>query len=253
MARTRKSGVVDGFNVYKAAQRAVQEDGAQPPSGKLPDGAEEKPEPHERKIGSHIGRTVLPTKHEVSCYECGYEFALTGAVKSTFCSKCRAKLSVENVVINRAWAEDVKTAGTVHVKPDGVVTSGELVANHVILEGQVTGGHIRVFRWLELRSAAGYQPQRLEAQRLRIGADTHLILPEVRYEQVEVLGTLKARIEAGARLVVKPGGRVEGDVRTPEVQVEEGGTLVASLDVRPSRAIPVAHAVADDAPLGRTA
>jgi hypothetical protein len=78
--RNRKSDVVDGFNVYKAAQRAAHEKKppATPEAAPAPAAAEAP-----KKIGSHIGRTVLPSKHDVTCYECGYDFQLTGAVKST--------------------------------------------------------------------------------------------------------------------------------------------------------------------------
>jgi cytoskeletal protein CcmA (bactofilin family) len=253
VARSRKSEIVDGFSVYKAAQRA--QGGKQPPEA-----AESPPVKGEgeetgsgRKIGSHIGRTVLPSKHEVTCYECGYEFQLAGAIKSTYCSKCRAKLTVENVTIDRAWSADVKTAGVLRIAADGVVEGGVLMANHVILEGRVTGGHVRAFRWLELRTAAGYAPEWLEATRLRIGADAHLILPEVRFDQVEILGTLKARIHAGEWVHVKDGGRVEGEVHTPQVDVELGGVLKAMLEIRPSGLAGARPDSADGVALGRTA
>lgn len=252
VARSRKSDIVDGFNVYKAAQRAAQE-GRKPSDAEEPPPSSGKPPEGERKIGSHIGRTVLPTKHEVTCYECGYEFQLAGAVKTTYCSKCRAKLTVESVTINRAWSEDVKTAGSLRIASDGVVEAGTLMANHVILEGRVIGGHVRAFRWLELRTASGYAPERLEATRLRIGADAHLILPEVRFDQVEVLGTLKARIHAADWVQVRPGGRVEGEVHTPRMDVEMGGMLRASLEIHPAGTQAAHPSMDGDVELGRTA
>lgn len=247
MPRNRKSDVVDGFNVYKAAQRAAHEKKA-PAEKAVPAPAEPEAQ---KKIGSHIGRTVLPSKHDVTCYECGYDFQLTGAVKSTYCSKCRAQIAVENFTIKDEWTEDIKTAGTVTIKPDGDVVSGTIKANHIIVEGQASGGVLQAFRWLELRSSTSFDPERMTSAHLLIGPDAHLILPEVRYDEITVHGTLKARVFASGLVRIMDGGRVEGEVHGSQLAVEDGGSLRAEVEVRPRGKPPVD--AEDDVPLGKTA
>ncbi len=247
MPRNRKSDVVDGFNVYKAAQHAAQKKKA--PTEK----AAPKPAPADtsKKIGSHIGRTVLPSKHDVTCYECGYDFQLTGAVKSTYCSKCRAQIAVENFTIKDEWTEDIKTAGTVIIKPEGDVVSGTIKANHIIVEGRASGGLLKAFRWLELRSSATFDPERMTSAHLLIGPDAHLILPEVRYDEITVHGTLKSRVFAAGLIRIMDGGRVEGEIHGSRLAVEDGGSLRAEVEVRPQDQ-PTADAE-DDVLMGKTA
>ena len=227
MSRKRKSGVVDGFSVYKAAQRAVQD--------KKVEGSADPPEKNQKgqpkKIGSHIGRTALPTKHDITCYDCGFEFQLTGRTKSTFCSKCRTHLTVENHVIDKEWEGELKTAGVVHIKPGGVVQSGTIKAGNVIMEGSVTGGIIHAYRWLELRPGATYDPAKMSSRDLRIGEDMQLIVPDLERHHIEVAGMLKARISSTGLVRIQSTGFIEGEIRGPRLQVDEGGGLRASVSI----------------------
>ena len=227
MSRKRKPGVVDGFSVYKAAQRAVQDKTAEDVAGPL----EQKKEGRQKKIGSHIGRTALPTKHDITCYDCGFEFQLTGRTKSTFCSKCRTHLTVEDHVIDKEWEGELKTAGSVHIRPGGVVQSGTIKAGNVILEGSVTGGEIHAYRWLELRPGATYDPAKMSSRDLRIREHMQLIVPYLERHHIEVAGMLKARISSTGLVRIQSTGLIEGEVIGPRLQIDEGGGLRASVSI----------------------
>lgn len=237
MPRGRKSDVVGGFDVYRAAQRAAEEkrpakDGdAQAP-------AEPAPDPQGKKIGAHIGRTAMPTKHDVICYECGYAFQITGSiVKHTICSKCRNRLVVDNPVIDGAWSGEIKTAGTVHVKRGGHITGGTIRTTHMILEGDIgEEAVVQVFRRLEIRDASKYREDCIEARDLVIGEGAAMIQPAMSFHDVEVSGTLRTSLTASGAVTVRKGGALEGDVVCSSIGVEDGGVLLASVRVEPTEA-----------------
>ena len=232
MPRERKTKIVDGYTVFQAARRAEgKEDTSAPGQAAAPEkGAEATP-----RIGSHIGRTVLPTKHDLTCYECGYAFQLTGRAQSTYCPKCRAQISLEDLRIEGESTRDVKTGATVHVAAGAVVRGGTITANDVILEGAIDGGRLRVFRWLELGPAARFDPSRADAANLRVRREARIELPAIRFRDVEVLGDLKAVLRAEGLVSVKAGGVLGGEVYGPRLQVEEGGGLRAAVYIRKGR------------------
>jgi hypothetical protein len=90
----------------KAAQRAVKKAPAAPVPPAPPSVAKDSGGA-QKKIGSHIGKTTMPTRHEVVCYECGFFFQMTGRPKSTFCPKCKANLTFSDLSIETAWSESL--------------------------------------------------------------------------------------------------------------------------------------------------
>lgn len=226
----KKSDVVDGYSVYKAAQLAEQH-------GVSEAGAELFPGRPARSssggaIGKRVSRTVMPPQRRITCYECGFEFKLTGAVQKTYCAKCRAHLTVEDVTVDGPWSKDIKTAGTVHIRRMGVLQDGLINADQIIVEGVVEGGMLKAFSWLELRGkTAIYDPERMQSVGLRIGRKATLILPELCFHNVEVEGVLKTRVVASGHVHVKSGGLLEGEVCGQHLAVDDGGGLRAKLHV----------------------
>jgi len=226
----RKSDIVDGYSVCKAAQRAEEHVvGREEPA---PEPATKSAASTEDPIGKRIGRTVMPTRHHITCYECGFEFQLTGAIQKTYCAKCRAHLTVENVNVDGDWKKDITTAGTVHIRKNGVVQGGAIQANQIIVEGAVQGGSLSAFTWLELRGkTAIYDQDRMKSIGLRIGAGATLILPELHFHNIEVVGVLRTRVVASGCVHVRPGGLLEGEVCGQHLAVDDGGGLRAKLHV----------------------
>lgn len=232
MPRERKTKIVDGYTVFQAARRAEGKEEDTPPRDESPavqgDGAAPK-------IASHIGRTVLPTKHDITCYECAYAFQLTGKARSTFCPKCRTEISLRDCRIEGESSEDVKTGATVHVAEGAVVKGGTITANDVILEGRVDGGTLRVYRWLELGPAAWFDPASVDAVHLRVRAEATIKLPALHFRNVEILGGLHTVLTADGRVSIKAGGVLDGEVHGPRLEVEEGGGLRARAYIAKSK------------------
>ncbi len=230
----REKDIIGGFDVFKAAQRAAREKTGAPnrpeeSTGAAPEGPAAAP-----RIGSHIGRTVLPTKHHVMCYECSYEFTVTGKVKSTFCPKCRTNLTFQDVSVDAEHAGDLKTAGTIRIGPEGVVREGEIFANFIVLEGAVEGGSLFAFRELTLGPDARFDLASVQARDLKIAAGATYQFDECRYHHIDVHGELTAHVQATGTVTVRASGCIRGEVNGAHLVVEEGGGLLAQLHIDPA-------------------
>jgi len=102
------------------------------------------------------------------------------------------------------------------------------------VEGIIEGGRARALRTLELGAGAIFSEKAVSGPDLRIatGADFKF-KQEAKYRNVEVSGTLHARLEATGVVTVKPGGLLEGDIQTEHLVVEDGGGLKAQLHIGP--------------------
>ena len=230
MSNPRKASVVDSFTVVRMVRHAK---GGEPEPAPHPVPKKELPPPGEEKR-AHIGHTVLPTRHAIRCYGCSYEFTLTARSPKTYCPKCRTLLEWKDYLIQEEWMEPVKTAGTIRLGPQGVLKAGLLIATDVILEGQVEGGDIEAYRWLEVGPGASYNPLHMKALSLRIAAGAEVKLKgKVSFRDVDVLGLLDARLQATGLVTVRAGGLLTGELEGPHLAVEEGGGLRASLKIVP--------------------
>lgn len=237
MSKTRKVNTLDSYATIRAVARTKPTPAPQPPATDET-GAPEEVAPDVQNLGARVARTTLPVKHQIDCYECGYKFQVHGRVTTTHCPKCRALLNLGDHVIDTEWVDTIKTAGTIRLTPTGVLKSGDLIGAEVILEGIIEGGRARALRLLELGAGAIFSEKAVSGPDLRIasGADFKF-KQEAKYRNVEVLGTLHARLEATGVITIKPGGLLEGDIQTEHLIVEDGGGLKAQLHIGP-KAIP---------------
>jgi len=230
LAGSRKTAVVDGFMVVRMVRHAK---GGEPEPAAPPVPKKELPPPGEEKK-AHIGHTVLPTRHAIRCYECGYEFTLTARSPKTYCPKCRTILEWKDVLIQGEWSEPVKTAGTIRVGPQGVVKTGLLIATDIIFEGRLEGGDLEAFRWLEVGPGAVYDPLHMKALSLRVAAGAEVKLKgKAGFRDVDILGRLEARLQATGLVTVRAGGLLAGEMEGSHLVVEEGGGLRARLKIVP--------------------
>lgn len=238
MDHHRKTRVVSGYSTLKAAQRAAELERAKKKKGHAPkegeqpsDGSPPKPgEPPAAK--SHIGRTVMPTRLEVVCYACGYAFTVTGRTPNTYCPKCRSTVDLSDHSIESTWTGSLKTGGSIHVRTEGVVISGDLVATDIQLEGHHRGGSLKASRALKIGPGARFVEHRLEARLLHIlpGADVAFATFPV-VEHILIEGRLEGSLDTDILIEIRPGGCFAGSLSTPHLIVEEGGGLMGSISI----------------------
>jgi cytoskeletal protein CcmA (bactofilin family) len=193
-----------------------------------------------QKTGARVSRTTVPVKHHIECYECSYKFQVHGRATTTHCPKCRVLLDFKDYLIDSEWVETIKTAGTIRLAATGVLKSGDLIGAEVIIEGIIEGGRARALRTIELGAGAIFSEKAVSAPDLRIAPGAEFkFKQEARYRNVEIFGTLHAKLESTGIIIVKPGGLLEGDVHAQHLVVEEGGGLKAMLRIaHKSEAIP---------------
>jgi hypothetical protein len=226
---SRKARLVDGYTALKAAQRAAEHerDASTPVSKEHPEPESSEAKPETKKPGAHIGRTVLPTKYEVTCYECGFTFEQTGRSQNTQCLKCRTMLDFIDYTIDSEWTDSLRTAGKIRITPNGVIQSGELIGGEVFLEGKVEAdAHVHAHQWMNLGASASFKEGSVSWQDLRVPEEASFnFRKQIDCRHVEVAGKLKAKLKISGLAHVKATGCLEGSLDGARLAVDEGGGL----------------------------
>lgn len=244
MAERGKTKIVDSFVTLRAAQRRAQDrpvpKPSHPPKSDAPDALSKKP-------GTHIGRTVMPTRYEIVCYSCEYVFKITGKATRTHCPKCREMLDLTDHTIRGNYSESLVTAGRVTLTRDAVLDGGKIAANDVRLEGTVKSGQLHVRHTLELAPHAVIPEELIHTRNLRIAKGAQIKFGnKASFMDVEVHGDLYADLWADGLVTVHPGGHLRGKLHAAHFAVLEGGGLTA--DVRVEQKKPLATAASESKP-----
>lgn len=237
MAAAKRTKVVDGFSVVRGLAQAKQS-GVFPKAGdKRPpkDVSSRLPPPTKPGDSPYIVKTIQPTKRTIRCFECGYEFQLSGITRTIYCSKCREKIDLGDYVIEGPWSEQIKTGGSVIIRPSGRLENVHIKAGNVILEGDLDDrSTIECNQWLELGGQSNPNPRQLTMRNLRIAAGKEMRFTyKLQVNHLELLGTLEADVEAAGLVSIRDGGHLKGTVRGAHLQVEEGGGLSARVFIWP--------------------
>jgi cytoskeletal protein CcmA (bactofilin family) len=239
--KNRKVNTLDSYATIRAVARTKTVPGSLPSAPAAEDAIPTDALATDlQKTGARVSRTTVPVKHHIECYECSYKFQVHGRATTTHCPKCRVLLDFKDYLIDSEWVETIKTAGTIRLAATGVLKSGDLIGAEVIIEGIIEGGRARALRTIELGAGAIFSEKAVSAPDLRIAPGAEFkFKQEARYRNIEIFGTLHAKLESTGIIIVKPGGLLEGDVHAQHLVVEEGGGLKAMLRIaHKSEAIP---------------
>ena len=233
----KRTKMMDGYSVVQSLAKAMQ-DGVLPSPGAhrhAEDLSSHPPPAALPKDSPHIVKTTEPTKRTIRCFKCGYEFKLSGTTKTIYCSKCREKIDLGDYVIDRPWSEEIKTGGSVIVRPSGRLEKVRILAGNVILEGDMDDeSSIECTQWLELGGQARPNPRQLTMRNLRVAAGAAMRFKyKLQVHHLELFGELEADIEATGLVSIREGGHLKGTVRGAHLQVEEGGGLSARVFIWP--------------------
>lgn len=241
MPKNRKVNTLDSYATIRAVARTKTVPGSLPSAPAAEDAIPTDALATDlQKTGARVSRTTVPVKHHIECYECSYKFQVHGRATTTHCPKCRVLLDFKDYLIDSEWVETIKTAGTIRLAATGVLKSGDLIGAEVIIEGIIEGGRARALRTIELGAGAIFSEKAVSAPDLRIAPGAEFkFKQEARYRNIEIFGTLHAKLESTGIIIVKPGGLLEGEVHAQHLVVEEGGGLKAMLRIaHKSEAIP---------------
>jgi cytoskeletal protein CcmA (bactofilin family) len=234
MAASDRPRVIDGFSSVQAVRRGRSKStGARtrPSRTSLPvtdsDRKIEQP-----RLASRIGHTVIPDKHEIVCYECGYKFVFQGRLRDTFCPKCKTELEVQDHAIDGEWSGKIRTIGTVEIKPEAVLKEAEITARNLVLYGNAKDATIRVQGRLEVHKGAQFDMARIRINDLVIKPGGRFTLTRrIVCRNLEIEGALTATVYTEGTAVIRDGGFLKGELHGPSLILEAGGRLKAKIAV----------------------
>lgn len=235
---SKKTKVVDGFTAIRAAQEAARHGHGDPlrPDAKTEDPAA-RPDPTAR-AGTRIGRSVMPSKREIICPQCGYVSEVTGKLQLFVCQGCRHRMKLDDVTLPEGeWSGEIETGGNVVIPAGSILKGGKIVANDIDLHGKMQGVEIRACRRLRVSSEASVDWVRVVMRDLELGAGVKLT-PGRPLEMRHLLlrGSFCGNLRLSGTLTIHAEGDFSGEVRAAGLHVEEGGGLRASLDINPEYA-----------------
>lgn len=234
----RRQSDLEGFEVFKALNRA-QEQAKKKKKRKAPPPGEEdrqqKGSKVERKrVASNIGHTALPPKHNPICFECGYTFEISGNVKSIQCPKCKVEISLRNVTVGGEWHEDVKTGGKIHIEKDAVVDGCTLIARNMVLEGRLKGGTFQAFDSLRLLPTGEFNEDCIEVRNLVVEPNARITLKHTRkLHSIDIRGSITASdLTVETSITIHAGALLKGNANAERLIVEEGGGLKGNVRIQ---------------------
>jgi cytoskeletal protein CcmA (bactofilin family) len=231
---SRKPKLVDGFTAIRAAQEAARHgrgDPVRPDAGSAPKPASGGAP----KAGSRIGRSVMPTKREVICPECGAASEVTGMVQLFVCNTCRHRMKLQDMEIPEGeWEGEIEVGGTVIVPSGAVLKGGSITANDIILQGTMAGAEVKATRLITIGSNATPDWVRLRALDLELGKGVNLTPGKpIEGRHLILHGKFSGNAMLTGTLTVHADGDFSGQLRSAGLRVDEGGGLRAQLDVNP--------------------
>lgn len=177
-------------------------------------------------------KTTLPPRQHIRCFECGYEFNLTGRMTSTYCPKCRTTLDLAGYTIDAATSETLKTLGTIRITRRGAVSGAHLLATTIDLSGRIKDSLAQAFDALIIRPGADFVRKEIVSSDLYLDVGAEVKLNgEAAYRNVEILGRLSTDLFATGTVTIRAGAIFRGSITGGHLIVEDGAAVQATLNV----------------------
>ncbi len=237
---SKKTKVVDGFTAIRAAQEAARHghgDPLRPDAEKKTDTPRSQPA---AKAGTRIGKSVMPTKREIICPQCGYVSEVTGKLQLFVCQGCRHRMKLDDVTLPEGdWSGELETGGDVTVPAGTRLKGGKITANDIILHGKMEGTELRASRRVRVFAGAAIDWVRTAFRDLEIGPGLNITPGKpLDARHIELHGAFCGNLRLTGTLTIHPSGDFSGQVKAAGLSVHEGGGLRAALDISPGHAPP---------------
>ena len=240
MARTDKNGMIDGFmavqSVRRSSGRQHERDRTGTPAhdeapATTPSTAAPASKPH------GFGHTALPTKHQIHCYACGYQFVATGSLERILCPKCKEQLHTGDKTICGPYSGTIQTVGTVTIHSGAVVTDSVITASVIRIAGECRQTRLQPGIRVELDTGAVVDQAKLEAVDVVIPAKHTVTLEtELHCKSLQLMGSLRADVRARERVEMHSSAVFYGKILSPGLIIEDGAALRAELHIGPQPA-----------------
>jgi cytoskeletal protein CcmA (bactofilin family) len=230
-----KTTVIDGFSSIQAVRRSGKESPevrTRPSRSKLPASRADHADEGDRPAKAKIGHTALPTRHDIVCYECGYEHTITGRIHNAFCPKCHQELETGDVVVEAETDRTIKTVGAVEVKAGGVLRNASVIASQLVLAGTVENSVVNIGDRLVIHKGAKVDLHQVKYRNLVIAAGAKFTYrKKISCRNVTIDGELRGKLHPSGVARIRAGGLLRGEIHSQHLIVEDGGGLKAKVFV----------------------
>ncbi len=199
-----------------------------------------EPEPKHKKIRpderrTRFGRTALPSRNQIVCYECGYAFTLPGSIHETYCPKCRKFLDRSDYTITRETTESTRTVGSVSIEENAVLKDVSVIARNITVSGDAARATLRASDTLQINKNARFDITRLRMSNLVIGTGADITIERnVSCQNLEIRGCLRSNIMCDGTAKMSAGAVFVGRLYSRGLVIEDGTRLQAELHATPS-------------------
>ena len=174
---------------------------------------------------------------DADCFDCGHKFKVSRSSRSANCPQCGALISLEDVEINMASSQSIKTRGDVLIRKRGHLSTDLVICRDLrcqgIVEANIQAAGDAVFRTI------GNIIGEIRCKRFIIekGADV-TFLNLIYAEEAEVQAKITGTIICSGPLTIGKDGAVFGDVTVRSVNIEPGGELNGAMNIVRTQVMP---------------
>lgn len=167
---------------------------------------------------------------DADCFECGHKFKVSRSSRSANCPQCGALISMEDVEINMASSQSIKTRGDVLIRKRGHLSTDLVVCRDLrcqgIVEANIQASGDAAFR------TVGNIIGEIRCKRFIVekGADV-TFLNLIYAEEAEIQARITGTIMCSGPLTIGRDGSVNGDVTTRSINIEPGGELNGAMNI----------------------
>ncbi len=175
----------------------------------------------------------------IRCFDCGAELEVPVSAESTMCKRCSAYVDLQDYHINTTVSKNFRTYGRLVIEEKGYVLNTDSRVGDAVVKGRMIGKLVAA-RTLELYSQASIKGS-FSTARLIIPAAQHFWWPEIiRVGAVEIWGELAANLSVTGTVVLRPTGRLFGNIEAANLIVEAGAVLVGNAKIGQFAPLPAA-------------
>ena len=188
----------------------------------------------ERKVSEvPIGRK------QIACFDCGTALEVSAGAQSTMCKRCSSYIDLLDYNIAHAVSKNFKTKGAFVIQPKGYVFNSEAMVADAVIKGRFLGKLFAVHS-LTIHSTAEIKGT-FTTGLLIIPAGNHFRWQgQITVTSAEIAGELVADVRA-ITILVKPGGRLFGNIEGNCLTVEGGGVMVGDARIRSKKTEEAMH------------
>jgi cytoskeletal protein CcmA (bactofilin family)/ribosomal protein S27E len=167
---------------------------------------------------------------DADCFDCGHKFKVSRSSRSANCPQCGALISLEDVEINMATSQSIKTRGDVLIRKRGHLSTDLVICRDIrcqgIVEANIQAAGDAAFR------TVGNIIGEVHCKRFFIekGADV-TFLNLIHAEEAEIQAKVTGTILCSGPLTIGKDGAVNGDVTARSVNIEPGGELNGAMNI----------------------